>query len=521
VWWLRPADRRAQAARRPPDPPAATAAAPAATAPTAADADPTAANDPPADVAAATPDPLATATTGTKALSVTASGWLDLDLLRLANYASPALPVHYDGRVRAIDNTPLADPVSNRVATLGRVLFNDKRLSVNDAVSCASCHQQAIGFDDPARFSAGFVGTQFTTAHAMRLGNLRYWRPGTTFWDRRAASVEAQATQPIQHPVEMGFDPAAGGMAALIAKMAALPYDPELFELAFGDAMIAEARIQRALAHFERAMVSAGSAWDTAYALDDDPALADRGLSLPARGFTAQQERGRVLFVMAPQQGGLGCAGCHVPPTFALNANSRSNGLDAGETVVFKSPSLENVALGTAFLHDGRFSSLAQVVEHYDSGVSPGRLGRPRAVRSAQRQLAHGADQLGAVARQRVGRPVGAGRPARRRIAARDLQQSRRPCGLGDELVAAHRATRRVEHLDQLAVAGAYADAAHPERQVRRFAGDRRQVARLQPRGIQVLRGEAGVEHGCGDVAERGLGGGRPACVGRGTAAGR
>lgn len=293
-------------------------------------------------LAASPPDPLATTPTGTKALSVTAASWLDLDLLQLANYAAPTLPVHYDGRVRALDNAPLADPVSNRVATLGRVLFNDRRLSVNDSVSCASCHQQAKGFDDPARFSAGFHGRQFTTAHAMRLANVRYWRPGTMFWDRRAASVEAQATQPIQHPVEMGFDPAAGGMAALIAKMAALPYYPELFEFAFGDVTITEARIQRALAHFERAMVSAGSEWDTAYALTYDPAPADRGLSLSARGFSAEQERGRLLFINPPQQGGLGCAGCHVPPTFALNQNSRSNGLDAGETVVFKSPSLNN-----------------------------------------------------------------------------------------------------------------------------------------------------------------------------------
>jgi cytochrome c peroxidase len=61
-----------------------------------------------------------------------------------------------------------------------------------------------------------------------------------------------------------------------------------------------------------------------------------------------------------------------VPPTFALNANSRSNGLDAGETVVFKSSSLKNVALGSAFMHDGRFSSLAQVVEHYNAGVQSG-----------------------------------------------------------------------------------------------------------------------------------------------------
>ncbi|RPH41594.1 MAG: cytochrome-c peroxidase [Burkholderiales bacterium] len=348
--------------------PAAAAAAPADT--TATDA--TTTDSVATETTATTPDPVATSLTGVKALSVTAASWLDLDLLQLANYASPTLPAHYDARASGMDSTPVADPVSNRLATLGRVLFNDRRLSVNDTVSCASCHQQAVGFDDPARLSAGVSGTQFTSAHAMRLGNVRYWRPGTMFWDRRAASLETQATQPIQHPVEMGFDAAAGGLAALVAKMNALPYYPELFEFAFGDAAITEARIQRALAHFERAMVSAGSAWDTAYALNYDPALADRGLSLPARGFSAEQERGRVLFINGPQQGGLGCAGCHVPPTFALDRNSRSNGLDAGETVIFKSPSLKNVALGTAFMHDGRFSSLAQVVDHYDAGVQAG-----------------------------------------------------------------------------------------------------------------------------------------------------
>ena len=73
-----------------------------------------------------------------------------------------------------------------------------------------------------------------------------------------------------------------------------------------------------------------------------------------------------------PQQGGLGCAGCHVPPTFALAANSLSNGLDAGETTVFKSPALKNIGLTGRFMHDGRFSTLEQVVEHYNSGVKAG-----------------------------------------------------------------------------------------------------------------------------------------------------
>ncbi len=73
-----------------------------------------------------------------------------------------------------------------------------------------------------------------------------------------------------------------------------------------------------------------------------------------------------------PPQGGLACAGCHIPPTFALAANSQSNGLDAGETRIFKSPSLKSVGKSLFFMHDGRFSSLEQVVEHYNSGVKDG-----------------------------------------------------------------------------------------------------------------------------------------------------
>ena len=76
--------------------------------------------------------------------------------------------------------------------------------------------------------------------------------------------------------------------------------------------------------------------------------------------------------MQTPDQGGAGCASCHVPPTFALDEGSRSTGLDAGESVIFKSPSLKNVAVGSPFMHDGRFATLEDVVEHYDSGVQAG-----------------------------------------------------------------------------------------------------------------------------------------------------
>ena len=332
--------------------------------------------------AVATPTPASAAATSaaaaTAVLSAASEAVLSLDLASPPAYANPSLPAHYDLVVRALDNTPPGNPVTDRGATLGRVLFHDRNLSVNGAIACASCHRQSSGFDDPARFSTGFSGAAFTTAHAMRLANLRYYAPGSTFWDRRTASVEAQATQPIQHPVEMGFDATQGGLAALISRMQSLTYYPELFAWAFGDGAITEDRIQRALAQFERAMVSTDSAWDRGYATVFDPALPDRGLGADLPTLSAVENRGRRLFMTAPGQGGAGCAGCHVPPTFALAANSRSNGLDAGETRIFKSPSLKSVALSGAFMHDGRFATLEQVIEHYDGGVQDGPALDPR-----------------------------------------------------------------------------------------------------------------------------------------------
>ena len=295
-----------------------------------------------------------------------------IDVNRLDNYANPVLPAYYDATVAALDNTPNNNPINDRVATLGRVLFYDKRLSVNDTTACASCHQQANGFDDPNRFSTGFSGTAFTSAHAMRLGNIRYYRPGTMFWDKRAASLELQVSQPIIHPIEMGFDATHGGINALLTKLAASTYYPDLFTLAFGNSAITEARIQQALAQFTRAMISAASRWDTAYAQVFNAAAPNRNLNVALPGFSASEELGHQLFMTGPGQGGAGCAACHQPPTFGLAANSLSNGLDANETRIFKSPALKNVGLSRAFMHDGRFSTLEQVIEHYNSGIQNG-----------------------------------------------------------------------------------------------------------------------------------------------------
>lgn len=295
-----------------------------------------------------------------------------IDFANVADYSARTLPRYFDHTVAALDNSPAPGPMDDRVATLGRVLFHDLRLSTNDRASCASCHQQALGFTDSMRFSNGISGAATTEFRAMRLGNLRYWQPGSTFWDRRAASVEAQASQPFHSLVEMGWGGAAGGIHALTRKMAATAYYPDLFAWAFGSHKITEARIQTALAHFLRAMISSSSRWDDGYAQVFSPDAPDRALDVDLPNFTPQENRGRRLFMTAVREGGAGCSACHLPPTFALAADARSNGLDAGEARLFKAPSLRSVGLTGPYMHDGRFATLTEVIDFYDRGIQAG-----------------------------------------------------------------------------------------------------------------------------------------------------
>ena len=301
-----------------------------------------------------------------------------IDFAQVANYAAPPLPAYFDETVAALDNSPASNPADDRVATLGRVLFHDLRLSTNNRASCAGCHQQRFGFTDPMRFSNGISTAGTTDFHAMRLGNLRYWQPGTMFWDRRVISAEVQASHPLHSLVEMGWGGPAGGIDALIRKMEGTTYYPDLFAWAFGSATITEPRMQQALAQFVRAMVSHDSRWDSGYARVFSPSAPNRALDVDLPDFTSEENRGRQLFMTAVEQGGAGCASCHRPPTFALTADARSNGLDAGETRLFKAPTLRSVGLTGPYMHDGRFATLAEVVDFYASGVRDGPALDPR-----------------------------------------------------------------------------------------------------------------------------------------------
>lgn len=303
-------------------------------------------------------------------------GYLQIQLAQLPNYADPDYPVHYDAMIQATDNSPADNRVTDAGATLGRVLFYDRALSLTQTVSCASCHQRNNGFTDGAVRSEGHAGG-LTGQHSMRLANANFYPGEEMFWDRRAADLEDQATQPVHDAIEMGFD-ASVGFDSLLRRLSTLPYYPILFETAFGTPAVTEDRMRRALAQFVRSIQSVDSKFDAGYAQVFNRNAPGGNVQADFPNFTAAENRGKQLFLNPLGRGGVGCGGCHQPPTFALAAGSRSNGLDAGETVVFKSPSLKNVAMGGPYMHDGRFATLEEVIDHYDQNVQAGPALDPR-----------------------------------------------------------------------------------------------------------------------------------------------
>jgi cytochrome c peroxidase len=293
----------------------------------------------------------------------------------LPNYASQTIPNY----IRK-DNTG-ANPITNEKAILGRVLFYDKSLSIDNTVACASCHQQAFGFSDPTLASQGVQGG-LTTRHSMRLINTRFAIESKFFWDERAATLEAQVTTPIQDHAEMGFSGENGrpNLAALLTKLGGIAYYQELFTLAYGSSAVTEPRMQQALAAFIRSIQSFDSKYDLGRAQVANDAA-------PFPNFTAQENLGKQLFLTPPVfdgtgtriNGGAGCQGCHQAPEFDIDPNSRNNGIirpltqGAGlELAITRSPTLRDAVNATggsngAFMHSGVFASLQNVVGHYNN----------------------------------------------------------------------------------------------------------------------------------------------------------
>jgi cytochrome c peroxidase len=268
------------------------------------------------------------------------------------------IPRHFvfdvTGSAIAEDNTPPTNHTTDAGATLGRVLFYDTRLSADDRVACASCHQQQFGFADTARFSRG-EGGALTLRHTMALANARFYRSGRFFRDERAATLEDQVLEPIRNPIEMGET-----LDAVTLKLQLTPYYPPLFRAAFGTPEITADRVARALAQFVRSLVSSRAPVDSIF----------RGGGPPDSTWVSPQAwEGRRLFI-----GQAGCSRCHrtnaleldLPDNIGLDSVPADSGAGGGR---FKAPALRNIAIRPPYMHDGRFGTLEDVIEFYDSGV--------------------------------------------------------------------------------------------------------------------------------------------------------
>ena len=278
-------------------------------------------------------------------------------------YANVELPAHFSQAARSFDNTPIDNPLSDDGATLGRVLFYDKRLSANNTTSCASCHVQKHAFADPKRVSRGFHGA-FTDRRAMPLVNVRYYERGRFFWDERGEFLEQMVLLPIQSRIEMGQD-----LKQVVSTLGRDAAYPPLFARAFGDRAISEARIGKALAQFVRSMVSYQSRYDEGRARVSSA-------SADFDNFTLQENRGKALFMR-------NCSTCHMkdgnehffvltPANTGMRANDPAADGGVGDVTLrpadlgsFKSPSLRNVEVTGPYAHDGRFATLDALIDHY------------------------------------------------------------------------------------------------------------------------------------------------------------
>lgn len=254
--------------------------------------------------------------------------------------------------------------VSNAGATLGRVLFYDPQLSINNAIACASCHKQTDAFADGAKAGSLGFGGKTTPRNSMAICNVGF--NNNLFWDSRTQSVRDLIMQPIQNHIEMGME----SPDKLVAKLTAIDYYPSLFAQAYGDPTVSIDRISDAVSQFLTAMVSCNSKFD-------------EGEEVNFSNFTPLEQMGKELFFSTKAK----CSQCHAGANFSapdgfndpyggpeikgtanigLAISYKDNGKGQGQ---FKIPSLRNIALTAPYMHDGSLQTLEGVIAHYDSGI--------------------------------------------------------------------------------------------------------------------------------------------------------
>ena len=277
---------------------------------------------------------------------------------------------------------PASNPMSAAKVQLGCRLFFERSLSINEQQACATCHLPELAFTDGRARAIGTTGAVLPR-NAMTLANVAY-SPALTWADSRAVSLERQSDVPLfaTHPVEMGLE---GAGEAAIARLARDASYRDAFRQAFPDdpSSLSIANVQRAIAAFERTLISGRSAFDR-YLYDDEQSA-----------LSAQARQGLTVF-FSPRAG---CSGCHSGPNFsgpiarraqpvprtAFARNGVASNGDIGLAAIthdshdhgrFRIPTLRNIAITAPYMHDGRFGRLEEVLEHYASvdGVAAARV---------------------------------------------------------------------------------------------------------------------------------------------------
>lgn len=257
---------------------------------------------------------------------------------------------------------PEDNPLTEEGIALGKKLFFDPILSLDNTQACADCHRPENAFTDPRRFSIGIDGS-VGTRNSMPLHNLAWNYNEKFFWDGRAASIEQQIFQPVTNPIEMN-----NTWPNVESTLQATNNYPQLFEQAFGTSTIDSINVSKAIAQFVRTLVSANSKFDR--------------FLLGQEALSESESNGLAVFL---DEGRGDCFHCHGLPANPLWTDNafHNNGLDEiitdkglggftgdpREFGLFKSGSLRNLAYTAPYMHDGRFATLEEVINHYSEGL--------------------------------------------------------------------------------------------------------------------------------------------------------
>lgn len=263
---------------------------------------------------------------------------------------------------------PDDNPLTYEGISLGKELFYEKLLSKDATVSCGSCHAQKDAFtDDQKQFSEG-VDKKVGDRNSMPIFNMFYHQKGF-FWDGRAKLLRDQSLGPIENPLEMDET-----LENVIVKLTNTEKYPQMFKAAFGYESITSERMSLAMEQFMFTFVSGNSKFDRVERGEDT--------------FTESEQRGKELFFTEFEEKsktrGADCFHCHGGADFS-NHEFMNNGLDTDaeftdlgranvtkkitDNAKFKTPSLRNIVVSGPYMHDGRFKTLQEVIEHYNSGV--------------------------------------------------------------------------------------------------------------------------------------------------------